>query len=494
MSLIGPFDPRLLGNLGAEAAVTRFRELLLCEARYAHLKPDAVTISANIHIPDGGIDAQVESGHDLPADTFLKPGRIGFQIKTGTTFRPWQKSSLESELLSQSGQLVSEVRRTLEVGGHYFLVCFGLDLTPQQRNDSRVQIAAVFAEHGLSDVDARIEVFGQSQLGAYVQRYPSLRFSLMGGSDEDFLSVSEWSRHAHMSNEIVLSEAQTDLIGRLQERLRGTAKHLRILGEPGIGKTRLVLEALRADDLVPNTLYVEHGERFASTTLFREILRAESQYPLVLVLDELSEREMSEIWGHLKRRSGVLKLVSIDHGPDRSKDSEIEYISVPRLPDNTIRAILVGCVGERAELDRWVSVCEGSPRVAQAVGENLAANPDDILKPPATVPIWDRFLFGYAHHQSEEARQIERVMSEAYRLVFSFRVRGPGRKRSKIYRRTCRAGRSNNYLAEVSGNRPDVARPASSPRVSYLVHRSVGTAYLLMAGILALVRTWLRFR
>ncbi|MHB9118728.1 MAG: hypothetical protein ACYC2R_10700 [Burkholderiales bacterium] len=410
MSIIGPFDPKLLGNLGAEAAITRFRELLLCEARYVGLRPDAVTISANLYVSDGGIDAQVESNLTLPEDSFIRHGKTGFQLKTGTSFKPWQQSTLKSELLSHAGELTSEVRRTLEADGHYFLVCFGLDLTPEQRNDSREQIVTLFAGFGFLDTGARIEVLGQSQIAAYVERYPSLRLSIMGGSHEDFLSVSEWSKHAHMSNELVLSEDQEKLVEQIREKLRGDAKHLRVLGEPGIGKTRLVLEAVSAEDISPITLYVDHGERFARTQLFRELLRADSKFPLVLVLDELSEREMSEIWGHLKNRSGSLKFISIDHALDRSRDSEIERISAPRLPDQTVRAILARHVGERTKLDRWVSVCEGSPRVTQAVGENLAANPDDILRSPATVPIWERFLFGYAQHQSDEARQVARVM------------------------------------------------------------------------------------
>ena len=410
MSLVGSFNPNLLGNLSAEAAVARFRELLHCEARYVGLRPDAVTISANLYVSDGGVDAQVESVNSLPEDTFFKVGRNGFQLKTGTTFKPWQRNFLESELLTKSGELVPEVRRTLEVDGHYLLVCFGLDLTPAQRNDSRELIAELFAQVGFQNMDARIEVFGQCQIASYFERYPSLRLSLMGGSDEDFLLVSEWSKHAHMSNQVVLSEDQTKLVGSLREKLQGETKHIRILGEPGIGKTRLVLEAVRSEEIAPNVLYVQYGARFSLTKLFRELLRESPKYPLVLVLDELSEREMSGIWGHLKNRCGSLKLISLDHGRDRSRDSEIEYFSAPRLPDQTIKLILVSHVGEHQDLDRWVSICEGSPRVAQAVGENLAANPDDILKPPATVPIWDRFLFGYAQQQSEDARQVALVM------------------------------------------------------------------------------------
>lgn len=410
MSIVGSFNPNLLSNISAEAAVTRFRELLHCEVRYVGLQPDAVTISANLYDPDGGIDAQVESVNSLPQDTFLRAGRNGFQLKTGKTFKPWQPSSLEKELFSKSGDLVSEVRRTLELDGHYLLVCFGLDLTPEQRNNSRSLIAALFEKAGFSNMDAHIEVFGQCQIASYFERYPSLCLSIMGGSDEDFLSVSEWSQHAHMSNQIALSEDQSQLINSLREKLQGETKHIRILGEPGIGKTRLVLEAVRSEEIAPGVLYVQHGSKFSQTKLFRELLRKNPKYPLILILDELSEQEMSEIWGHLKNRCGSLKLISLDHGRNRSSDSEIEYVSVPRLPDPAIKLILENCVGKNKDLDRWVAICEGSPRVAQAVGENLAANPDDILKPPATVLIWDRFLFGYAQQQSDEARQVALVM------------------------------------------------------------------------------------
>jgi hypothetical protein len=71
MNIIEPIDPQLLGGLSAETAVTRFRELLYCEARYVGLKPDAITISANLYVPDGGVDAQVELTGSLPPDTFF---------------------------------------------------------------------------------------------------------------------------------------------------------------------------------------------------------------------------------------------------------------------------------------------------------------------------------------------------------------------------------------------------------------------------------------
>ncbi len=410
MPIVGPLKPEILGRLTAIQAVETFRELLYCEARHARIRADAITISTRINDPDGGIDAQFNWSGDLPTDTFLRSGRTGFQIKTGTSFKPWQQQAMKNELLTPTGELESEVRRTIRDGGTYSLLCFGHDFSPEQRNDIHSHIVGTLAEFGFGNVASRVEVFGQAQIAGYIQRYPSLRLTLMDGIDDLFLSVEAWSQHAHMCNEFLPSEEQTKLMDQIREHLRGDTKHLRILGEPGIGKTRLILEAVRVEDISPDSIYVKHGEEFSKSGLFNEIIRSGIDYPLVIVIDELPSRELAEIWAHLKHIGGALKLISIDHGPDRSHDSEIQIIKAPSLPDQTIRAILASHVGDRHELSRWVEVCEGSPRVALAVGENLAANPGDILRTPATVPVWERFLHGYARHASLEAQQTARVM------------------------------------------------------------------------------------
>jgi hypothetical protein len=137
----------------------------------------------------------------------------------------------------------------------------------------------------------------------------------------------------------------------------------------------------------------------------------------VLVIDELPESELSDIWRHLKPICGNLKIITLDHGRDETSDEEIERFQAPRLSDDTIKQILSNRVGESHELDRWATICEGSPRVAQAVADNLLANPDDILKPPSTVPVWSRFLHGYDNRDNATSRQIDCVAE--YLALFS---------------------------------------------------------------------------
>ena len=83
------------------------------------------------------------------------------------------------------------------------------------------------------------------------------------------------------------------------------------------------------------------------------------------------------------------------HSRKVSGDTAIQVFPCPPLQVAEVRGILASYAGEHYEISRWAEWCGGSPRVAHAVGENLKRIPRDILKEPATVPIWDRYVVGY---------------------------------------------------------------------------------------------------
>lgn len=398
-------------SLTSADAVQVIRSTLRAECRYSQSSPAALTVSSRLTVADGGIDAEVstEPGLAIPPDCLFQAGLTGFQIKSGTAFKPWTQSSIRAELLNSRGELYSEVERLVQRRGRYTLISTGHDLTPQQRNEARDQIQRVLAEVGYEAYEYLIDVLGASQLADFVERYPGVASSIITDPIQEALVLNEWQQDAHMSNSLQISKEQTELIDRIRSGLIGDEKHLRILGEPGLGKTRIVLEAVRDPNLAPYTLYIEHGSQFGQSKLFRQLLKSTRDKPLVLVLDELPESDLAEIWRHLKTRCGALKIVSLDHGRDETQDAEIQRLYAPRLADETIKQILVSVVGESRELIRWVEICEGSPRVAQAVAENLRANPEDLLRSPTTVPLWDRFLHGYGKRDEQHARQIDCV-------------------------------------------------------------------------------------
>ena len=396
-------------SLTAEGVVTLLRGILRAECQYGKLGPSALTITEKLTVADGGIDAEVVAGHDTPIDCLFQKGVNGFQLKSGGSFKPWTASAIKGELLNSHGKLFDEVDHLVRRKGKYILISTGHDLTPEQRNDAKNHIVQVLSDVGHAGYDHLIEVLGASQVAEFVERYPSIASSLTLTPIEDALVVDEWRRTAHMSNLFEPSNEQTDAIEQIRAALRGDAKHVRVLGEPGLGKSRIVLESVRNADLAPTVLYIEHGSRFGQTKLFRFLLRTPCDKPMVLVIDELPESEMSDLWAHLKTRCGALKLVTLDHGRDETRDHDIQRVTAPRLPDETIKAIIARHVGDSHDLNRWVEICDGSPRVAQAVAENLRANPDDLLRPPSTVPLWERFLHGYGRRDEQQARQIDCV-------------------------------------------------------------------------------------
>ena len=397
--------------LTSERAVIVMRDIFRSECRYAKVSPAALTISGRLTIADGGIDAEVNAPPEstIPTDCVFQSGLTGFQLKSGAIFKPWTQSAIRGELLDSKGNLNSEVERLVKRRGRYTLVCTGHDLTPEQRNDSRQQIAAVLLEAGFDAYEALIEVLGASQVAEFAERYPGTASLLAVDPIQEAWVLEEWRRDAHMANAFEASPEQSLLVTQIRAGLQGETKHIRVLGEPGLGKTRIVLESVKDPDIAPYVLYIQHGSQFGQTKLFRQLLKSGYDKPLVLIIDELPESELSDIWRHLKPRCGNMKIVSLDHGRDETHDEDIDRLNAPRLPDETIKKIIASRIGESRELDRWVAICEGSPRVAQAVADNLCANPEDLFKPPSTIPVWARFMHGYGSRDESSARQIDCV-------------------------------------------------------------------------------------
>lgn len=398
-------------SLSAEQSVAVARAILRSECGYAKLPPNALTISSRLTVADGGIDAEINvpAEQQIPTDCIFQLGITGFQLKSGIAFKPWTASAIRNELLNPDGFLYPEVQRLIERGGRYVLLCTGHDLTPEQRNTSKQLIADTFKDVGVTQHISLIDVLGASQLVEFAERYPGTASILVSNPIQEAWGLDEWQCDTHMSNSFEVSNEQTEVINRIRTLLQGNVKHVRILGEPGLGKTRIVLEAVKAPNIAPYVIYLPHGSKFGQTKLFRQLLQTRWDKPLVLVLDELPEPDMADIWRHLKPRCGTLKLVTLDHGHDESHDEEIERLDAPRLSDEAIKKILMNRVGDSLGLDRWIELCEGSPRVAQAVADNLHSNPEDILRPPATVPVWARFLHGYSSREEGSARQLDCV-------------------------------------------------------------------------------------
>lgn len=402
-----------LDRLNERTAVDFFQQLLWAEARRLGIGLSQINVSSRINVPDGGVDATVNA--DLPAagSDIIKSGQTCYQIKSGETFKPWQQSVIRKELFGSGTparqNLGEGIRACLDADGTYVLVCTGIDLVDKQHRNVLAHLNEYLK--GCDYPNPQVEVWSQNNLIGFLQPFPSLALQVNGRGGTRFQTHQSWSLNADMRLEFVPGQAQEDLISQIQDDLRQNddTVHVRVLGEPGIGKTRLVLEATRADDLAPLVVYCTAAQ-FRNSVLMNELLRDDNQFAAVLVIDECDSGSRFDIWNKLIHRGARLKLVTISNDYE-ARSGGITYHDTPPLDNEQIRRIIQKYTPiPDFQADRWAELCSGSPRVAHVIGGNLEKNPNDVLKPPSTVDIWGRYVAGNDDPRSPEVKQRQRVL------------------------------------------------------------------------------------
>ncbi len=396
-----------LERLSPQEAVDFFRELLWAEAATLGIGKNLINVPSAITVADGGIDAEVQNVSASGGQGIIKQGLTRYQIKTGD-FSLSNESHIKSILFKdQTYELKPRVKSCLDKDGTLIIVLFGWD-NPETKDD---QLVNKFKEN-LILIDqkynnANIEIWRQNNLIGFLKPFPSLTLRIRGLDRSRFQSHRSWSENDDMEKEFIAGEKQKEFISGLQTAMRqnnNEAMHIRIYGVSGIGKTRLVLEVTRADDLLPLVIYVDSANKFRDSDLMTEILREDNQFSVILVIDECDPDSRSYIWNKLKHRGPRIKIISIYNEYDDTSGN-IVYFDTPQLDKEQISKIIQGYQIPKDEADRWSEKCSGSPRVAHIFGLNLKTNPEDLLKSPDTVNVWERYIVGIDDRNNPEVGQ-----------------------------------------------------------------------------------------
>ena len=384
-----------LTRLNQNTAVEFFQKLLWAEARRLGIEISKVNISRWVNVPDGGVDATVDDVQIAGGQGVIKPDKTSYQIKAGPSFKPWQKSVIKKEFFGTKcpdwENLGESIRACLDTDGTYVLVCTGIDLVDSQLRNAREHIKDFLKQCDCSH--PKVEVWSQNTLIDFLQTFPSLALELNGRGDARFQPYKNWSQHADMRVPYVPGQSRDNLIAEIRGELRVTdrAAYIRVWGEPGIGKTRLIFEATESEDLSPLVIYCRSAPHFEFGTLMNTILY-DNDLSAIIVIDECDPSSCARIWNELKHCGPRIKLITI-YNDYEVQTSGVTYCVVPPLELEQIRSIIQKHTSiHDHQADRWGELCSGSPRVAHVIGENLVNHPDDLLKPPSTVDIWERYI------------------------------------------------------------------------------------------------------
>ena len=410
-----------LTRLNQNTAVEFFQKLLWAEARRLGIEISKINVSSQVNVPDGGVDAAIDDVHIETGSGIIKPGKTSYQIKAGATFKPWQRSTIKKELFNTKGNLGKSIRTCLDADGTYILVCTAIELEEHKHEDSIKYIKDFLKQCGYSQ--PKVEVWSQNTLIAFLKLFPSLALQVNGRSYAEFQTHQSWSNNADMQVPFIAAETQDTLIEKIRSELREkvNAVHVRVLGEPGIGKTKLVLEATKTDDLAPLVIYCTPAE-FRTSGLRREILREDNPFSTVLIIDECDPTSRSDIWNELQNQGSRIKLISIYNDYDPVAGSDISELETLRLTDAQISTIIQGHEISQEQAEQYIEFCDGSPRMAHHTGKVLVSHPGDPSQLLSDDYLYKKF---YDFRDSQEDIQQRELVLQYIALFKRFGFGGP---------------------------------------------------------------------
>jgi hypothetical protein len=425
--------PVELGQLGSEPAVAVLREMLWAEVNNLGIPISDTDIPFAVTTSDGGVDAVVNGTPKRDGNGLVFAPRTSYQVKTGDfPLNSTSPGQIEKLLISPSAitarvkgktppsgkahkpeHISPRVRECLDSGGTFVTMLFGTDGIDTEENATEIAIRKFLSDINSKYAHSKIKVWRQSRICGLLRQFPGVSLQIKNLVGFQLLSHSQWADRADMRQEFVAAPDQQVIIGGLRAALRDDSQgsiHVRVIGEPGIGKTRLILETLRADDLRPLVLYADKGTKVDGSVI--SAIYHAKHARVILVVDECGPEARSDLVRNFAALGPTLKVVSIYQDRDEADGaSEYRLFNMPPLPAAEIEAILKAYGVDPASTVGWAGLCEGSPRVAHVIGQNLREHPNDPLKSDGTSQIWVRFLAGGVGSDTEDYRRRHLVLS-----------------------------------------------------------------------------------
>ena len=398
-------------------AVDLFRELLRAEALRFPVGTCKINVPRQGNVADGGIDATVDADSLEIQSDIIASGKNGYQIKSGKEFKPWQKSEIKKELFGDRTPLNKEnlgkrIRDCLKDDkGTYVLVCTGINLGKSRTAQTRHHIETYLKEQCKYE-NPKVKVWSQDDLINFLDEFPLLVLGLKGLLESKFKPHWSWSKADSMQVPFVSGQLQKELIAKIQNELRRNdrAVYVPVWGDPGVGKTRLVLEATRADDLSPLVVYYRSISEFESSVLMNAI-SLNDNLSAIIVIDGCEPHTQIRIWDELKHQGDRIRLITISNSYDKIPE-DVSDCKVSPLENEQIREIIQHHKVPKFQADRHTDLCSGSPFMAHHVGKVLAHSSGDASEVLSQDSIYKSFYVDLERENlgSPEVQQKELVL------------------------------------------------------------------------------------
>ena len=419
-------------RLTAETFPQLLRKLLSAEAQANRLPQHGIHVSVSIATADGGEDGRIQWTEGPPHTTFLQSRFTQFQLKAGKV----SPSAAAREVVGRNGVVKPMVHSALAARGYYVLLC-AHPYSYQQIERRENQIRAALRGAGLDIDDEQVAFRGADWIVDWVNHHPSVAAWLKQQTRLEtvgpFRAWVHWEgRPEHAASCWVADDRLSRLREPVCEAASGPGGVVRVVGPSGVGKSRLILEALRpseADEslgysIADLVLYADESE--VDALAINEVVQrlAEHGQRAVVVVDRCSPDAHRILAGMVERDESSLSLITIDDEipsdlRNRTMVEMTEHETIVRVteaPSSVTEGIISseypGLPSE--DFRRLAHFSEGFPKIARLVAQAWAASRS--VAYATDEHLAETFILGRGEYDRELLLRSARLLA-AFRLV-----------------------------------------------------------------------------
>lgn len=329
------------------------------------------------------------AGNDEGEDSETQRSSMGSSQETfvplGSTI--WQYKAEKKK--PTPGEMEREVtkkrpKEVLKAGGSYRFVA-----QQPRGKDTTIEVALKKIAQRKRLPARKVGFHAQAALAERARLYPALARLDFFRKPLDGVQSFEWWAKYHEDTDFDL-QSRAEPLQKLMDFLKAAPRpaHLRVVGPAGVGKSRLVLQALTELGIGASTVYAPNATAPSFNSFFKWC--SENKARVVLAVDECDEATASRLRGDIVAHNLPIALITINKIEDSKITSGARDLRVPLDPmteQDIIRILQASTKLDNGQIFAISKLVRGFVKLARVVGEAVERDRTGAFDPAGLVAV-----------------------------------------------------------------------------------------------------------
>lgn len=346
-------------QLDSAGAVSLARRLIHSEAGRLGLPLTEFSMSGRVFVGDEGIDGRTNFPDGVGC--LLPVGSQVWQVKSGAT--PPSPTPEFNE--STHGGLI----RAIQDGSDYVLFWSFDPVDPVLINvRTGFESAAEAIRAG-----AKVALITADRISRICEAHPAVLFDVVNLGLRGVVNHSTWGASPDFQVPFKADELRETHMATIRRHVSSedaTVTTIHLYGDSGVGKSRLVYEALMAPEIESRVLIARDSESLDASLINR--VAGSSEQRLVLVVDDCEPSERDRLRQYADMAGGRVRLITIGSRWTRERpSSDSRYLELLPLTVGASREIALAVGLSESDANLVADFTEGYPKLALLLAEAI---------------------------------------------------------------------------------------------------------------------------